>query len=167
MECDTTKNKGVQEMSNLDKNKEIRKKAIQIEKKINDSIQKLLNREDLVQQTAISSEIYGTVLNQLQQYMELLSIHFNLPTKNDIANTARLVIQVEEKIDRLEEQLLDLKDYIEEMKKNASELPKMNFIMEKKPKETVEIKDTSKRIILSRTLGKEKKVRRTEEGDSI
>lgn len=47
-------------------------------------------------------------INGLKENTEVLSQQMNFPTKNDIANVAKLVTQIEEKVDSLEESILQL-----------------------------------------------------------
>lgn len=114
--------------------KALRKKAVELEKQLNDEIKKHLNKEGLAQLATANGELYATLIKQLHDYMELLSVHFNQPTKNDIANLAKVVIQTEEKIDNLEEQILDLKKSIHELTEKAKKLPTLQMVTENRPK---------------------------------
>lgn len=52
---------------------------------------------------------------------ELTALRLNLPTKDDVANVARLTIQVEEKIDTLEEKLSILIDKLQELRETEND----------------------------------------------
>ncbi|WP_096153239.1 MULTISPECIES: hypothetical protein [Bacillus] len=110
------------------------KKAVELEKQLNEEIKKHLNKQGLATMATENGEMYAMLLKQLQDYMEILSIHFNQPTKNDIANLAKLVIQTEEKIDNLEEEILDLKKSINDLTNRAIKLPTMQMVTDKRSK---------------------------------
>ena len=114
--------------------KALSKKAVELEKYLNEEIKKQLNKQGVANVATANAEMYATLLKQLQDYMELLSIHFNQPTKTDIANLAKLVIQTEEKIDNLEEEILDLKKSIHELTKRAKKLPTMQMVTDNRRK---------------------------------
>ncbi|MDQ0232723.1 hypothetical protein [Metabacillus malikii] len=79
------------------------------EAQLNEQIQNLLNQEDVVQQIATESNQAASLLRNLQRYDDLVTTILRIPTKDDIANVAKLLIQLEDKIDRLEEELIDIR----------------------------------------------------------
>lgn len=83
-----------------------------------------MNREEF-------SQLMGNVLNMNLQYQQAVNevtgryLHqVNVPTKEDVANVASLVINVEEKVELLEEQFDDRFDELEAKQENASVLKK-------------------------------------------
>lgn len=90
----------------------LKKLGFQTEMKLNEQIQGSLNKRELVKMLHANAHIIAPILNRLQELVELLSGPLNLPTKNDVANVARLTIQNEEKLDSIEEQLLILNEHL-------------------------------------------------------
>lgn len=83
-----------------------------------------MNREEF-------SQLMGNVLNMNLQYQQAVNevtgryLHqVNVPTKEDVANVASLVINVEEKVELLEEQFDDRFDELEAQQESASALKK-------------------------------------------
>lgn len=79
-----------------------------LEQQLNERIQALLNNEEVTKLADITSEWSDHTLKALHQYMEVISTILHLPTKDDIANVAKLAIQIEEKLDMLEEHFLNI-----------------------------------------------------------
>ncbi|PAD67831.1 hypothetical protein CHH83_16860 [Bacillus sp. 7586-K] len=90
--------------------KELKKLAQGGEARINEFIQNQLNNESLVKLAADQSAVTGEVLRQLQRYQEIVTTALRIPTKDDVANVAKLVLQLEEKIDLLEDYLSQLQN---------------------------------------------------------
>lgn len=90
--------------------KELKKLAQGGEARINEFIQNQLNNENLVKLAADQSAVTGEVLRQLQRYQEIVTTALRIPTKDDVANVAKLVLQLEEKIDLLEDYLRQLQN---------------------------------------------------------
>ena len=90
--------------------KELKKLAQGGEARINEFIQNQLNNENLVKLAADQSAVTGEVLRQLQRYQEIVTTALRIPTKDDVANVAKLVLQLEEKIDLLEDYLSQLQN---------------------------------------------------------
>ncbi|MEA3320243.1 MAG: hypothetical protein U9Q88_09465 [Bacillota bacterium] len=88
-----------------ERNKKIKVKAIVMENKWNEAIKAGLNKESVFRIVGLESELEAEKLRNMREQVEVLSLKYNFPTKNDVANIARLLIQIEEKIDRLEAQL--------------------------------------------------------------
>jgi hypothetical protein len=88
-----------------ERNKKIKVKAIVMENKWNEAIKAGLNKESVFRIVGLESELEAEKLRKMREQVEVLSLKYNFPTKNDVANIARLLIQIEEKIDRLEAQL--------------------------------------------------------------
>lgn len=94
----------------------IKKLGMKVEYELNDSIQEALNQPDILKETNARSQLVAASIQKLQQTVEHLSIPFNFPTKSDVANTTKLFIQAEEKLDLLEEQVIHLNHSIEDLK---------------------------------------------------
>lgn len=90
--------------------KELKKLAQGGEARINEFIQNQLNNENLVKLAADQSAVTGEVLTQLQRYQEIVTTALRIPTKDDVANVAKLVLQLEEKMDLLEDYLRQLQN---------------------------------------------------------
>ncbi|MEF2098000.1 hypothetical protein V3595_25690 [Bacillus sp. CFBP9009] len=75
----------------------------QKEQQLNSKIQNLLNNRELIETVSDNAQMQVPRINSLQEASERMSIIMNYPTKRDVASLAKLVIQLEEKIDRLEE----------------------------------------------------------------
>lgn len=95
----------------------IKKYGLKTERELNAHIQKRLNNEKVIKTLSEKSSLQAKKIVQLQQIMEIISNALNFPTKNDIANTSKLVIQSEEKIDSLEENMMQLNKSIEDVKR--------------------------------------------------
>ena len=80
----------------------------QWEKQANEMIHSWTNTREFVEFSKVSSDIQSRYLEMFKKNQELLANQFHLPTKNDVANVAKLSIQTEEKLDSLEEQIWDL-----------------------------------------------------------
>ncbi|WP_018923551.1 hypothetical protein [Salsuginibacillus kocurii] len=75
---------------------------------LNTYIKNLLNHPIIVERTNARLETHAERLKTLQHYTEILAQQLNVPTKQDVANVAKLARQIEEKLDELEERLLIL-----------------------------------------------------------
>ena len=60
----------------------------------------------------MSSDSNAGYVEWLRKNQEMLANQLNVPTKNDLANAAKLSIQTQEKLDSLEEQIWDLSDSV-------------------------------------------------------
>ncbi|MDS9471444.1 poly(R)-hydroxyalkanoic acid synthase subunit PhaE [Sporosarcina pasteurii] len=95
----------------------------------NDAIQESLGKESF-------SEGLGQTLNSYLQYQEFITktaesylTQFNMPSRDEVANVASLVINTENKIDNLEDQLEEL---VEENKKEINSLKRTISNLDKK-----------------------------------
>lgn len=98
-------------------NSSLKNAGIQLEKKLNTFIQHQLNQEEISRKLSEKSLHQADKLIELQQFMETMSAIFNFPSKNDVANTSKLVIQTEEKIDSIADQLLGINQTLEDVKR--------------------------------------------------
>jgi hypothetical protein len=80
------------------------------EKELNSLIQERLNDNDLISQANEGLQKHLTTLRKLRKFNEMIAQQLNLPTKDDVAAISRLVMQLEEKLDHLEELLMQLLD---------------------------------------------------------
>jgi SMC interacting uncharacterized protein involved in chromosome segregation len=88
--------------------KQIKAAFTNAERNVNRTIHSQLNREDIFRLAGLESEGRAERLREVKEQVEVLSLKYNFPTKNDVANIAKMLIQIEEKIDSLEEQLKEL-----------------------------------------------------------
>jgi hypothetical protein len=95
---------------NYDPGESIKRITEMWEKGLNDLLMKSLDRSDLVRMTKVGVESHSKYVEILRRNQELLAFYMNLPTKNDVANVAKLTVQAEEKMDLLEEQMWNLQD---------------------------------------------------------
>lgn len=84
------------------------------ELKLNEQIQNSLNRNEIIEFLNQFSFVYAEMLESLSNLVEMISGPLNFPTKNDVANIAKLAIQHEEKLNAIEEQLNSLNQFIRE-----------------------------------------------------
>ncbi|MBU9713076.1 hypothetical protein [Evansella tamaricis] len=82
--------------------------GINSEDYINQNIKEWLNNEKVLEVTNKGIQRHTKFVKLIREYIDLLAFQLNLPTKNDVANVAKLAVQIEEKIDNLEEKLLIL-----------------------------------------------------------
>lgn len=80
----------------------------QKEQKLNDKIREAINNRSFIESISRNSQQQVPRINKIQEASERMSIIMNYPTKKDVANVAKLVIQLEEKVDKVEELLLNL-----------------------------------------------------------
>ena len=82
----------------------------QLEKQMNDLIYQVTDNKEFVRLLKRGSLSHTLLQERLSKNQELLASQLNMPTKNDLANVAKIAIQTEEKLDGLEEQLWNLSD---------------------------------------------------------
>lgn len=83
----------------------LRVMGAQKEKELNRKIKELLNNKRIIKQASMESHIVAKLVKHLQESMETLSAFGNFPTKRDVANVAKMQVQLEEKIDHIEDML--------------------------------------------------------------
>lgn len=91
----------------------IRNAGFGLETQLNEWIQDQLNNEKLVLPAAFLSNVHGKLIQFISEFQEIISLHLNTPTKDDVANVAKMLIQTEEKIDDLNDRMDDLAAAIE------------------------------------------------------
>jgi hypothetical protein len=90
--------------------KDLKKLAQGGESLLNEFIQKWLNQEELTRLVGKNSKLTGEILKRLQQYQDLVTTSLKIPTKDDIANVAKLVLQSEDKLELIEEHFQKLQN---------------------------------------------------------
>jgi hypothetical protein len=105
----------------------IKKLGMKLEFELNELIKKQLNKEELLLSASSNSAVIANMITQSRNIVELLSIPLNFPTKNDVARVAKLAIQVEEKVDQLDEQMLTLSNTLTEIKNSVEMLGSAGF----------------------------------------
>ncbi|MTH55425.1 hypothetical protein GKZ89_18700 [Bacillus mangrovi] len=83
----------------------VKQKGTELERNMNDLIQTQLNREELLDAANLAAPLIKRIFEDGQEFSEFLSVPLNFPTKRDVANLAQLVIQLEEKLDMIENYL--------------------------------------------------------------
>ncbi|OAS88160.1 MULTISPECIES: hypothetical protein [Metabacillus] len=90
--------------------KDLKKLAQGGESLLNEFIQKWLNQEELTRLVGNNSNMTGEIIKRLQKYQDLVTTALKIPTKDDIANVAKLVLQSEDKLELIEEQFQKLQN---------------------------------------------------------
>lgn len=131
------------------------KKGVALEKQLNEMIQTQLNRDGYAQYGDMASELLARRMRNVKENVEHLSFQFNFPTKNDIANLARLMIQLEEKMEKIEEQLAMLSASMERLQRKAQ----MQSHVKEKKKSISPLSQTKEgNVVLSMEPGLDSKV---------
>ncbi len=86
---------------------------------IKDLINAVLDDKKLIGLTKKVMTEQTNALSFIKSLSEFVTLRLNLPTKDDVANIAKLNIQVEEKIDSLEEKFAMLADRFQDMPEAA------------------------------------------------
>lgn len=82
----------------------------QLEKQVNDLVYQWTDNKEFVGLLRRGTNTQSLIQERLNKNHELLASQLNIPTKNDLANVAKIAIQTEEKLDSLEEQLWTITD---------------------------------------------------------
>lgn len=91
--------------------------------RINNLIQNHLNNYNLIGLVNSQSNSLSKKITTAKKYAEQTSSLLNLPTKIDLSNATQLILQSEEKIDKLDEQLYELTEKMAEIKSLLEEEP--------------------------------------------
>jgi hypothetical protein len=94
---------------------DLKKAGFIIEQQLNQHIQNIVNNDNLINFADEHSNLITNQISSLQRHVETLSTILNLPTKNDVANVAKLTLQTEEKVDKLEEHMIKLTESIQKI----------------------------------------------------
>ncbi|WP_100374271.1 hypothetical protein [Bacillus sp. FJAT-45037] len=76
-----------------------------LERELNDQVQQWLNNPESIRDINDFMNEHVDSLKKLREYSEFITQQLNIPTKDDVARIAKLIIQLEEKIDALDEQV--------------------------------------------------------------
>lgn len=125
------------------------------EKQLNGLLYMMTDNNEFVRLMKVGTESHARYMELLRKNQELMAGLMNIPTKKDVADVAKISIQSEEKIDKLEEQIWNLQDsmsslnneYLEVLKAVNQELSQLKDIRA----ELASIK-----TILAKGKGKEK-----------
>jgi len=88
-----------------------------VEQEVNNWIKDQINHKKVVQGTNIAGKYYVHVMKCVQNSMGHLFSHLNIPSKKEVTNIGKMVLQVEEKIDKVEDQVISLQQKVERLKK--------------------------------------------------
>ncbi|MFT8320072.1 MAG: hypothetical protein ABF649_04135 [Bacillus sp. (in: firmicutes)] len=83
--------------------------------RINNIIKNQLNTTSMIFLANNRSKALTKKIEQVQGYVERTASIINLPTKTDLSNATQLILQSEEKIDRLDDQLYELTVMLQEV----------------------------------------------------
>ncbi len=121
------------------------------EKGLNELLLASINNHDLIRMTNFGVGAHSRYVERLKRNQELIAGLMNIPTKNDVANVAKLTVQTEEKLDALQQQIWNLEDCFLDATKEQQNLTKeyMGFMLklnkewEKSNKDFMEVKKLS------------------------
>jgi CII-binding regulator of phage lambda lysogenization HflD len=130
-------------------------KGYALEKQLNELIQTRLNRKEIAEYGDLGSEFLARRMRNVKENVELLSFQFNFPTKNDMANLARLMVQLEEKMDNIEEQLAKLSVSMEHVQRSVQML---SYQTGSKDNVSPRFQTKEGNVMLSKAPGKDSKV---------
>ncbi|UOE95313.1 hypothetical protein [Alkalihalobacillus sp. LMS39] len=86
----------------------LKRLGVKSEKKLQQYVHSLLADEDFILLMSKILNKHSQTIKQLQNNTETFATQLNMPTKRDVAHIAKLAQQIEEKIDDLEEQVMQL-----------------------------------------------------------
>ena len=140
-----------------------KKFSIQWEQRMNDMIHLCTNNNDFIKYAKMSSDSNAGYVEWLRKNQEMLANQLNLPTKNDLANVAKLSVQTQEKLDSLEEQIWNLSDSVARTNKEMEsvvevlhEVVKMTKQLKTQQTETEEELAELKNLLAEKTNNNEK-----------
>ncbi|WP_078552539.1 hypothetical protein [Bacillus alkalicellulosilyticus] len=76
------------------------------EEHLRNLVQSILNDDDVIQFVKQALDHHSKKLGDLQEYSEVIATQLNVPSKKDIRNLSKLIKQIEEKVDDIDEKLL-------------------------------------------------------------
>lgn len=98
--------------------KSLKVKGLSFENQTNESIQKSISNEELIKLSSLVTPFITQLITKIKDNQEIFFSLMNIPTKDDLASTTKLIIETQEKIDALEEQnwqLIELNKKLLEM----------------------------------------------------
>jgi len=90
--------------------------GFKVEQEVNNWIKDQINHEKIVHGTNIAGKYYVHAMKCVQDRMGHLFTRLNIPSKKDVTNIGKLVLQVEEKIDKVEDQVISLQQQVDGLK---------------------------------------------------
>ncbi|WP_409294174.1 hypothetical protein V1498_13160 [Peribacillus sp. SCS-26] len=102
----------------------LRRMETQKENEVNRKIKDFLNQRDLIQRAHEENYSFSKYAREFKESMETMSALGNFPTKRDIANIAKMQVQMEEKIDHIEDILTNLSERFEKERKSRKKSKK-------------------------------------------
>jgi regulator of replication initiation timing len=94
----------------------LRNAGFQLETQLNEYIHKYMNHKEFAAAASVFKKAHGKLMEMMQEVHETASPHLNTPTKKDLANIAKLIVQLEEKIDALNDQVAELTETLHDSK---------------------------------------------------
>jgi DNA repair exonuclease SbcCD ATPase subunit len=92
------------------------------ENQLNGLLYMMTDNKEFVRTAKVGIETHSRNMELLRKNQELLAGFMNVPTKNDVANVAKLSVQAEEKIDALDEQVWNLQDSVSTLNKENQDM---------------------------------------------
>ncbi|KHF39996.1 hypothetical protein [Halalkalibacter okhensis] len=83
----------------------VKQTGIKSEEKLNGWLKELLSEEAMMELVKLGTKNHKRIMRDIREYMNIITHYLNVPTKDDVANVAKLARQIEEKIDLLEEKM--------------------------------------------------------------
>jgi hypothetical protein len=97
-----------------------KKMGLTLEQQINELFYNIINKEEILQLISLKAQSTADSIEMMQKYVESLSVPLNFPTKNDVTYIAKLAVENEEKLDRIQEQVLSLTETVEQINQTLS-----------------------------------------------
>lgn len=76
------------------------------EGKLNKWLHQLFEDDQVMKLLKQGAKNHRKGLKELREYMNVIALYLNVPTKEDVANVAKISKQIEEKVDAIEERLM-------------------------------------------------------------
>lgn len=76
------------------------------EVKLNKWLHQLFEDDQMMKLIKQGAKNHRKGLKELREYMNVIALYLNVPTKEDVANVAKISKQIEEKVDAIEERLM-------------------------------------------------------------
>ncbi|WP_416150715.1 hypothetical protein ACM26V_07040 [Salipaludibacillus sp. HK11] len=100
-------------MNKEKKNELLAALASHSEAQLNDHFKRFIDDPKTINVNQLLMKKHLSILEKLRKHSETLALQLNLPTKDDVARVANLTKQLEEKLDKIEEQLHQLNENVE------------------------------------------------------
>lgn len=82
--------------------------GIKSEKKVNKIVRKWLDDPTVIDLVKLGAKQHVRLLKLVREYVDVLALQLNIPTKADVASVAKLAHNIEEKLDCLEDKMVGL-----------------------------------------------------------